>query len=164
MSSWPAELQLYTVPSPILKCTFSHYPRGLPSIGDPTAASNNPAPPVCTSNNLKNFMSDSIHRMVRSRTPTFPIFINDECFICVQTYMTSIKYKGPVALGCDDTKLHPSLQVYWDNSISEHILVGTTLQAKVVVANPEELWTLLTQYTNRVATKVGGTPACVSSA
>lgn len=68
--------------------------------------------------------------------------------------MTSIGYKGPVALGCDDSKLHPSLQVYWDDSIAEHILIGTTLQRKIVIANAEELRTLLVQYNDSVATKV----------
>ena len=108
-------------------------------------------------------MSDATHRMVRSRSPTFPIFINDNCFTRVQTYMASVNYNGPVALGCDDTKLHPSLQIYWDNSISEHILIGTTLQRKIVVANPEELRALLTQYKDNVAKKVCETPACISS-
>ena len=95
--------------------------------------------------------------MVQSRSPTFPTFINDDCFIRIQTYMDSIDYNGPVALGCDDTKLHPSLQVYWDNSISEHILIGTTLQRKIVAANPEELRDLLAKYKDSVATKVRGT-------
>lgn len=76
--------------------------------------------------------------------------------------MSSIGYDGPVALGCDDTKLHPSLQVYWDDSISDHILIGTTLQRKIVVANPEELRSLLTQYKDNVATKVRGMPVFTS--
>ena len=82
------------------------------------------------------------------------MFIDDDCFIRVQTYMDSINYKGPVALGCDDSKLHPSLQVHWDDSISKHILIGTTIQEKIVVENPEELRAMLTQYKNDVATKV----------
>lgn len=86
------------------------------------------------------------------------MFINDDCFIRVQAYMTSINYKGPVALGCDDSKLHPSLQVYWDGSISEHILIGTTLQEKIVVANTEELQSLLTRHKDDVATKVCAIP------
>lgn len=83
------------------------------------------------------------------------MFISNDCFIHVQTYMASISYRGPVALGCDDSKLHPSLQVYWDSSISEHILIGTTHQEKLVVANPEELRALLAQYKDDIATKVG---------
>ena len=76
--------------------------------------------------------------------------------------MTSVGYKGPVALGCDDSKLHPSLQVHWDNSISEHILIGTTVQEKLVVVNPEELRTMLAQYKDNVATKVCSMPQCIS--
>ena len=82
------------------------------------------------------------------------MFIDDDCFIRVQTYMDSINYKGPVALGCDDSKLHPSLQVHWDDFISEHILIGTTIQEKIVVANPEELQAMLVQYKDNIATKV----------
>jgi len=82
------------------------------------------------------------------------MFINDDCFIRVQTYMTSVSYKGPVAMACDDTKLHPSLQVHWDGSISKHILIGTTVQEKLVVANPEELRAMLTQFKDNIATKV----------
>ena len=89
------------------------------------------------------------------------MFINDECFIRVQTYMASISYKGPVALGCDDSKLHPSLQVYWDHSIAEHVLIGTTHQRTIIVSNPEELRTLLTQYKDDVATKVCVVLSCV---
>lgn len=76
--------------------------------------------------------------------------------------MASLNYKGPVALGCDDSKLHPSLQVSWDDLISEHILIGTTLQKKIVVANPDELRTLLAQYKDSVATKVCDTSPCTS--
>ena len=90
------------------------------------------------------------------------MFINDDCFIRVQTYMTSVSYKGPVALACDDTKLHPSLQVHWDDSISEHILIGTTVQEKLVVVNPEELRMMLTQFKDNVATKVRTTLQYIS--
>ena len=68
--------------------------------------------------------------------------------------MTLIDYKGPVVLGCDDSKLHPSLQVYWDDSISKHTLIGTTVQKKIVVANVKELQAILVQYKDDVATKV----------
>ena len=76
-------------------------------------------------------------------------------------YMASINYKGPVALGCDDSKLYPSLQVYWDDSISDHILIGTTVQKKIVMANPEELWATLVQYKDDVATKVCAMFPCI---
>ena len=157
-SRWPPEFQLHIVPSAILKRTFDYYPGGLSSTGDTAATSNNPSPPVRTSNTIRTLTYDTVHRMVRSRSPNFPTFIDDDCFIRVQTYMVSTDYNGPVALGCDDTKLHPSLQVYWDDSISQHILIGTTFQRKIVAENPEELRELLAKYKDSVATKVRGIP------
>jgi hypothetical protein len=68
--------------------------------------------------------------------------------------MVSIDYSGPTALACDDTKLHPSLQVVWDNSANSNILVGSTLSRTVLVANPEELQALLVQLDDKIATKV----------
>ena len=71
-----------------------------------------------------------------------------------QSYVTSLNYSGPVVLACDDTKLHPSLQVYWDSSISSHILVGTTVHEPIVVPDPKLLGELLEKYRNSMATKV----------
>ena len=68
--------------------------------------------------------------------------------------MVSVNYSGPVALACDDSKLHPSLQVVWDNSLNSNILIGTTLNEPVLVANPEELQKLLVELEDKVATKV----------
>ena len=68
--------------------------------------------------------------------------------------MRSIDYSGPIALACDDTKLHPSPQVVWDNSLNSNVLIGTTLNKPVLVANPEELQKLLEELDNDVATKV----------
>ena len=68
--------------------------------------------------------------------------------------MVSIDYSGPIALACDDTKLHPSLQVVWDNSLNSNVLIGTTLNKPVLVVNPEELQKLLEELDDDVATKV----------
>ena len=68
--------------------------------------------------------------------------------------MLSIDYSGPIALACDDSKLHPSLQVVWDNSEGSNILVGSTLNRAVLVANPEELEKLLVELEGKAATKV----------
>jgi len=92
--------------------------------------------------------------MVRSREPNFPVFISERCFVNAQSYVTSLRYTGPVVLACDDTKLHPSLQVYWDASISSHILVGTTVHEVIVVADPKALGELLEKHKNDMATKV----------
>ena len=68
--------------------------------------------------------------------------------------MKSVDYYGPIALACDDIKLHPSLQVVWDNSLNSNILIGTTLNESVLVANPEELQKLLVELEDKVAMKV----------
>ena len=92
--------------------------------------------------------------MVRSQLPLFPRFICNDCFLLAQGYMLSIDYSGLIALACDDTKLHPSLQVVWDDSLNSNVLIGTTLNTPVLVANPEELQKLLEELDNDVATKV----------
>ena len=92
--------------------------------------------------------------MLRSQSPLFPRFICDDCFLLAQGYMLSVDYSGPIALACDDSKLHPSLQVVWDNSEDSNILVGSTLNRAVLVANPEELEKLLVELEGKVATKV----------
>ena len=58
--------------------------------------------------------------------PRFPTTICDRTFNLAAEYVTSIKYNGPIALSCDDTKLHPGLRTYWDASQECHFLVGTT--------------------------------------
>lgn len=92
--------------------------------------------------------------MVRSREPSFPVVISKECFINAQSYITSLDYAGPVVLACDDTKLHLSLQVYWDASLSTHILVGTTVHEKIIITDPKALEELLEKYKDSMATKV----------
>ena len=99
-------------------------------------------------------LPDTFNRMVRSQLPLFPRFICNDCFLLAQGYMVSIDYSGPIALACDDTKLHPSLQVVWDNSLNSNVLIGTTLNKPVLVANPEELQKLLEELDDDVATKV----------
>ena len=74
--------------------------------------------------------------------------------------MASLDYSGPTALACDDTKLHPSLQVVWDSSVNSNILVGSTFASAkaVLVANPEELQNLMAKLEDKVATKVRNKP------
>ena len=74
--------------------------------------------------------------------------------MCARDYINSVEYSGPVALACDDTKLHPSLQVYWDTTLETHILVGTTSTKTIAVSNPEELKQLLLKHEEKAATKV----------
>jgi len=97
-------------------------------------------------------------RTLRSGSQKFPRTICNECFIHTRDYVESVEYTGPVALGCDDTKLHPSLQVYWDTVLETHVLVGTTITEVIVVSNPEELEGLLLEHKDKVATKVQTAP------
>lgn len=92
--------------------------------------------------------------MLRSQSPLFPRFICDNCFLVAQGYMISINYSGPTALACDDTKLHPSLQVVWDSSANSNILVGSTINTTMLNANTEELQHLLAELEDKVGTKV----------
>ena len=92
--------------------------------------------------------------MVRSRLPLFPRIICNDSFLLAQRYINSLNYSGPIALACDDTKLHPSLQVVWDDSENSNILIGSTLNEPVPVASPEALQDLLVGLEDSVATKV----------
>lgn len=100
----------------------------------------------------------AVARMLRSQLPLFPRFISNDCFLLAQGYINSLNYSGPIALACDDTKLHPSLQVVWDNSENLNILIGSTLNKPVPVASPEALQDLLVKLEGNVATKVRVTP------
>lgn len=93
-------------------------------------------------------------RILRSQSRKLPRNICSECFVHARDYIDSVEYTGPVALACDDTKLHPSLQVYWDTALETHVLVGSTSTEAIAVASPEELEHLLVEYKDKVATKV----------
>lgn len=58
--------------------------------------------------------------------PQFLTTICDWTFELASDYVKSIYYIGPVALSCDDTKLHPILRTYWDEAKECHFIVGTT--------------------------------------
>ena len=92
-------------------------------------------------------------RMLHSQS-LFPRFISNDCFLLAQSYMVSLDYSGPTVLACDDTKLHPSLQVVWDTAADSNILVGSTINKVVLVANPDELQNLLEELKDKAATKV----------
>ena len=96
--------------------------------------------------------------MLRSQFSVFPRFICKDCFLLAQAHMVSVDYSGPIALACDDSKLHPLLQVVWDNSANSNILIGSTLNKSIPVANPEELQDLLVELEGKVATKACATP------
>ncbi|KAI0324089.1 hypothetical protein GY45DRAFT_1263530, partial [Cubamyces sp. BRFM 1775] len=80
-----------------------------------------------------------------------PLSICECTFLTVVQYLQSVGYSAPVALSCDDTKLHLAYRTYWDTSKQIHMLVGGTSEPRVVT-NPDELQELLEDLTS--ATKV----------
>ena len=74
----------------------------------------------------------------QNAVPQFPLSVCEETFLTVARYLQSVKYSGPVALSCNDTKLHAAFRTYWDASKQVHMLVGSTGEPKAV-ANPEAL-------------------------
>ncbi|THG93067.1 hypothetical protein EW026_g8061 [Hermanssonia centrifuga] len=60
----------------------------------------------------------------QAKVPRFPTNIGNCTFDVAEQYVTGIVYTGPVALSCDDTKLHLSYRTYWDTEKSMHMLVG----------------------------------------
>jgi hypothetical protein len=68
----------------------------------------------------------------------FPTMLNECTFKIAKDYLTARNYRGPVALTCDDTKLHPALCTYWDPVAKSDYVVGHTSDL-IPVANAEEL-------------------------
>ncbi|KAJ6618077.1 hypothetical protein B0H10DRAFT_2379381 [Mycena sp. CBHHK59/15] len=67
------------------------------------------------------------HRTFRckeAREPRFPMVIDDRTFTLVQEHLAALKYEGPVALSCDDTKLFAGLRLYHDKIQKADFLVG----------------------------------------
>lgn len=93
------------------------------------------------------------HRQKQNAVPPFPLTIGPRNFDTVKEYLTRIGYDGPVALSCDDTKLHAAFRTYWDAEKQVHMLVGGTGDP-MAVADPEELQRVLAEPTLEKATKV----------
>ena len=47
-------------------------------------------------------------------------------FDLVHNHLTKLAYAGPVGLSCDDTKLSPALQPYWDRDAECYFILGGT--------------------------------------
>ena len=72
--------------------------------------------------------------------PRFPTGICDRTFELARKYLDDLQYgNGPVALSCDDTKLHAAWRTYYDSEKDTHYLVGGTDAAPMPVANVDEL-------------------------
>jgi hypothetical protein len=87
--------------------------------------------------------------------PRFPTTLNERTFKIAKDYLMARNYCGPVALACDDTKLHPALRTYWDPVAKSDYVVGHTGDP-IPVANAEELRQVLDELREKKseATKV----------
>lgn len=77
----------------------------------------------------------------------------EETFELASEYIQGCRWPGPIALACDDTKLHPALRTYWDATEKMNFLVGHT-GPRLAVANAAELRTALEELNKDKATKV----------
>jgi hypothetical protein len=85
--------------------------------------------------------------------PRFPTSICERTFELTMDYISALKYKGPVALSCDDTKLHPTFRTYWDSLQKITFLVGGTGDP-IAVPDPLGLREIMKANENDKATKV----------
>src|SRR5258708_15202385 len=74
--------------------------------------------------------------------PHFPVAITSHVFSNAKGYLSKIDYKGFCALACDDTKLLPSLQPYYDPEQKLWMIVGNGGHP-IVVANEDKLMQVL---------------------
>lgn len=79
--------------------------------------------------------------------------INERTFRIAENYVKSLGYDGPVALSCDDTKLHPAYRTYWDAERQMHFLVGGTGDP-IAIASVEELRSVISDGKIMKASKV----------
>lgn len=79
--------------------------------------------------------------------------ISERTFSLALDYIQSGGYEGPVAMACDDTKLHPALRTYWDPELKAHFLVGHVGEP-YRLANAEELKEILQTKSKQPGTKV----------
>ena len=91
--------------------------------------------PVCTDRSFRysNFIgSPSLVALLRTLTPShkeaheprFPMDICNRTFELAKGHLTALDYHGPVTLACNDTKLFPTLRLYWDKEKGNYFLVG----------------------------------------
>ncbi|KAI0363681.1 hypothetical protein BV20DRAFT_957785 [Pilatotrama ljubarskyi] len=92
-------------------------------------------------------------KRVQNAAPQFPYSICPRTFDLVEQYLSKLRYTGPIALSCDDTKLHPAFRTYWDASKQVHMLVGGTDEPRAV-ANVEELRQYIDNPHHEKATKI----------
>ncbi|KAK7448058.1 hypothetical protein VKT23_013815 [Stygiomarasmius scandens] len=92
-------------------------------------------------------------RLCESRRPKLPMTINEETFTSVKSHLKALQYNGPVALSCDDTKLLPSLRLFYDGVQKTHFLVGD-VNGPMIVPNPESIKEIMNSENIVKGTKV----------
>ncbi|EIW74508.1 hypothetical protein CONPUDRAFT_159809 [Coniophora puteana RWD-64-598 SS2] len=91
-------------------------------------------------------------QLERAKEPRFPCGIDDRNIKMAVNYLKSVGV-DVASLSCDDTKLHPSLRVFWDVEHQGHVLVGSSEEPRLV-ANPAELEEALKELQGKKATKL----------
>lgn len=66
----------------------------------------------------------NILRRKQAQIPRFPTDISAESFNRTHQLLRDIGYNGPVAISCDDTKLHAGLRPMWDPVQQAYVLLG----------------------------------------
>lgn len=105
---------------------------------------------------LANYFPAWNERSIRqreSRRPRFPMIICSRSFELVAAHLTAVCYSGPVAMCCDDSKLHSAWRLYWDNEEEKHYLIGAA-EGPYVVANPDLLRKVIESARLTLATKL----------
>ncbi|KAI0309270.1 hypothetical protein OF83DRAFT_1044063, partial [Amylostereum chailletii] len=90
----------------------------------------------------------------RSHEPGFPVGIQERTFERVVKLLQKLKYDGPVALACDDTKLALSLHPYWDADQGQYVLLGSTISPPPVFPDPDQLTAALRRGEIEKATQI----------
>ena len=137
---WQAELQLRCRTTRVLPYRSDHLSGGLPRAIHASPAASVANSCVCESNYACFFsLSEIVSRRNRAKAPRFPTDICAETFERARRYINDLGYgSGPVALSCDDTKLHAAWRTYYDKEKDTHFLVGGT-NGPMAVANVEEM-------------------------
>ena len=52
--------------------------------------------------------------------------ISPRSFDLVHDHLRKLAYTGPVGLSCDDTKLSPAFQPYWDQDAGCYFILGSS--------------------------------------
>ncbi|THH05194.1 hypothetical protein EW146_g9969 [Bondarzewia mesenterica] len=89
----------------------------------------------------------------QAREMRFPVGIEERVFDLARDQVHKLNWTGPLAVGCDDTKTLPSLNVYQDKT-GKYYLVGSTSPKPMLIANPDQLTSLIRKGLVEKATKL----------